>query len=72
MTSGNMEMMGGAAEARSVSWPGAILTTSFGRTMQTRAAGMRDRQDQPLTWEEATEGGFLSDIAGGINYVSVD
>ena len=69
MTSGNMEMMGGAAEALSVR-AGRDPTTSFGRQMQTRAAGMRDRQDQPITWEEATEGGFLSDIAGGINYLS--
>ena len=69
MTSGNMEMMGGAAEALSVV-AGRDPTASFGRQMQTRAAGMRDRQDQPLTWEEATEGGFLSDIAGGINYLS--
>ena len=69
MTSGNMEMMGGAAEAISVV-SGRDPATSFGRQMQTRAAGMRDRQDQPITWEEATEGGFLSDIAGGINYLS--
>ena len=69
MTSGNMEMMGGAAEALSVR-VGRDPTTSFGRQMQTRAAGMRDRQAQPITWEEATEGGFFSDIAGGINYLA--
>ena len=69
MTSGNMEMMGGAAEALSVR-AGRDPTTSFGRQMQTRAAGMRDRQDQPITWEEATEGGFLSDILGGANWLS--
>ena len=69
LTSGNMEMMGGAAEALSVR-AGRDPTTSYGRQMQTRAAGMRDRQDQPITWEEATEGGFFSDIAGGINYLA--
>ena len=69
LTSGNMEMMGGAAEALSVV-SGRDPTTSFGRQMQTRAVEMRDRQSAPLTWEEATEGGFLSDIAGGVNYLS--
>ena len=64
-----MEMMGGAAEALSIK-AGRDPETSFGRKMQTRAAGMRDSQDQPITWEEATEGGFFSDIAGGINYLA--
>ena len=69
MTAGNLEMMGGAAEALSIK-AGRDPETSFGRKMQTRAAGMRDRQEQPITWDEATEGGFFSDIAGGINYLA--
>ena len=69
LTSGNMQMMGGAAEALSV-FAGGDPTASIGRKLQDRAISMREGQSAPLTWEEATEGGFLSDIAGGANWLA--
>ena len=69
LTSGNIQMLGGAAEALSVA-SGRDPTASFGRKMQDRAIAMREGQAQPLSWEEATEGGFFSDIGGGLKWMA--
>ena len=69
LTSGNIEMLGGAAEAFSAAG-GNDPEQSLGRKAQQWIRSKAEGGQQPLTWDEATgeEGFQFSDLMGALSY----
>ena len=63
LTSGNVEMLGGAAEALSVAAGNDNPEESIGRHVQNWVRDRTDEDDLPMSWEEATEDGPLGIIS---------